>query len=225
MSAEQRRMPNIQLLQGELEQNMQVLRVIVDRKLNWRAHVNSAVAKVTRVEAAIRRITASLWGTSLRRSRQLYVAMARPAMMYGCECWMPGGTLQADLVQKLNVAQNKILRVATGAYKATSTAALRWETGVEDVRVYARQKSITTTATQIGEHTTGIFQELRNRVARRCEQLSIMPRRQQRTRDTEHLVASQLRISTALQHEEPEIASKTKKERKKAKAHPRPESS
>ena len=99
MSAEQRRMPNIQLLQGEPEQNMRVLGVTVDRKLNWRAHVNSAVAKVTRVEAAIRRITASTWGTSLRRSRQLYVAMARPAMMYGCECWMPGGTLQTDLVQ------------------------------------------------------------------------------------------------------------------------------
>ena len=100
-------MPNIASLAGEPEQHMRILGVMVDRKLNWKAHVHNAVAKAARAEAAIRRITASTWGATLQKARHLYVAMARPAMMYGSECWMPQGKLRQALIQKLNSAQSR----------------------------------------------------------------------------------------------------------------------
>jgi len=176
LSSEQNRMPGIASLTGLPEQSMRVLGVTIDKKLNWKAHIENAVIKAKRAEAAIRRITAATWGASLDRGRHLYIAMARPAMMYGCECWMAGQKVARTLIQQLETAQNRILRLISGAYKATRTQLLRWELKVEDITTYARRRVSTTMASQQTPRVREIYARLRARIQRKCEQLGSFQR-------------------------------------------------
>ena len=70
-----------------LEAKLKVLGVLVDLKLSWKAHIQQAASKGRTAFEAMAQITASTWGPSMRRSRLLYSAIARPAMLYRVQIW------------------------------------------------------------------------------------------------------------------------------------------
>ena len=69
------------------EAKLKVLGVLVDPKLSWKTHIQQAARNGKAAFEAISRITASMWGPSMRRSRLLYSAIARPVMLYRAQVW------------------------------------------------------------------------------------------------------------------------------------------
>ena len=72
--------------------------------------------------------------------------MARTSMLYGSEIW--SAALTKGRMYQLEVAQNKVLRVISGAFKATDVALLQKETEVGSVYSYNKEKRAVFFATQ-----------------------------------------------------------------------------
>ena len=117
--------------------DIRVLGVWVDIKLRWSAHLREAQLKAKAQTGALTRIAASTWGASFSRARQVYSAVVRPALAYGAGVWhTPGSGSAKGLAAKLQLVQNKCLRVVAGAYKATPIRALETETFVPPLDLY-----------------------------------------------------------------------------------------
>lgn len=92
---------------------------------------------------ALTKITASTWGATFARARQVYSAVVRPAMGYGSIVWhSPTGTKDArkNTVAKMEVMQNKCLRTIAGAYRATPVEVLQAETLIPPIKEYLNQR-------------------------------------------------------------------------------------
>ena len=140
---------------AELVQSLRVLGVWLDPALSWKDHIRRAVEKGQAAFRAMARVTASTWGPSVRRSRLLYSAIARPAMLYGAQVWSvqgqeqeQGRTIPEGKIAGLQVVQNSCLRRVTGAYKRTPVVALERESGTPPVGLYiesvAMQRAVVT---------------------------------------------------------------------------------
>lgn len=82
---------------------------------------------------ALSRLGASTWGGSLLKLRQIYLAVIVPQLTYARWVWyLPPGEKRhrKDLLATLESVQTKVIRIITGAYKATSSPALDVEAGV-----------------------------------------------------------------------------------------------
>src|SRR6266480_2176867 len=120
------------------ETKLRVLGVWLDPKMNWKEHTKVAVGKGTAAFDALSRIAASTWGPCLIRTRLLYTAIVRPAIVYGAHAWHTGQNgkpLKANL-QQLEKIQNKCLRRITGGYKRTPRAALEREAKILPLDLY-----------------------------------------------------------------------------------------
>lgn len=127
------------------ETAIRVLGVQVDSKLRWKGHVQQVVQKGNMAFEALSRLTASTWGPSMKRSRLLYTAVARPAMLYGSQLWgvrEDGTPPAASLIRPLKCLQNQCLRKVMGAYKRTPTAALERESNVPPVELHMEYKAM-----------------------------------------------------------------------------------
>lgn len=70
---------------AELVTSLRVLGVWLDPQLTWKDHISKSAAKGESALNAMTRLTASNWGPSVRKSKLLYTAVARPAMTYGAQ--------------------------------------------------------------------------------------------------------------------------------------------
>jgi hypothetical protein len=154
-----------QLQLGEITKNpsisVRVLGVWLDPKLRWGEHVKVVKRKMITQTNALLRTTASTWGATFIRARQIYSAVVRPALAYGSAVWhnpssleqggqQQGGQQQGGqrkraykgIAAKLAVVQNKCLRVVSGAYKATPVAALETETNTPPLDLYLDAKLV-----------------------------------------------------------------------------------
>jgi hypothetical protein len=132
--------------------SLRILGVWVDPKLQWREQVKISAARGNGLFDALSRITASTWGPSMRRSRLLYTAVVRPAMMYGSQVWgrrQSGDPIAASLLKPLAKVQAECLKKITGAYKGTPRIAVEREAGVLPLAIWteanALQYAISTT--------------------------------------------------------------------------------
>ena len=73
----------------------------------------------------------------------MYIATQRSVLDYAAAAWQPW--LSDSQLKKLEVAQNKALRLVTGQYSSTPTEALRLEAGVESYRTHS-ERNITIAA-------------------------------------------------------------------------------
>jgi hypothetical protein len=112
--------------------------VWLDPKINWKEHTKVAAGKGTAAFDALSRIAATTWGPCLIRTRLLYTAIVRPAMVYGAHAWHAGrnGKQRKANLQKLEKIQNKCLRRITGGYKRTPRAALEREAKILPLDLY-----------------------------------------------------------------------------------------
>jgi hypothetical protein len=121
------------------ETKLRVLGVWVDPKMNWKEHTMIAAGKGIAAFEALSRIAASTWGPCMRRTRLLYAAIVRPAMVYGVQSWYtgPDGKQAKANLQQLEKVQNKCLRRVTGGYKRTPKAALEREARIQPLDLYS----------------------------------------------------------------------------------------
>jgi hypothetical protein len=122
------------------KEGVRILGIWVDPKLKWSAHWSKVQEKSSAQIGALIRTTASTWGASFLRARQVYSAVVRPALTYGAAIWHtptkgPNGKVQG-LAAKLEKIQNKCLRVVAGAYRATPIRSLETETFTPPIDLY-----------------------------------------------------------------------------------------
>lgn len=112
---------------------MRILGIHLDSKLKWGPHVNLTAAKAASHMASITRMTKSTWGATFTKARQVYAAVVRPVLSYGCPVWYSLGDERANrnrLIYPLQTVQNKCLRTITGAYKTTNVQVLEHEASI-----------------------------------------------------------------------------------------------
>lgn len=119
---------------------VRVLGIWVNPKLRWSAYWSKVQEKSsTQIRAPVQ-TTASTWGASFLRARQIYSAVVRPALAYRAAVWHtlskgPNGKAQG-MAAKLEKIQNKCLRAVAGAYRATLIRSLETETFTPPMDLY-----------------------------------------------------------------------------------------
>jgi hypothetical protein len=164
--------------------DIRILGVRLDTALKWGAQLKAIEKQSTRTLNALKSITGSTWGMSVGPARQVYTAMARSAVTYGANTWytpagLPGA--RKGVAKKLQAIQGKCLRVATGAYRATSTEALEVETNVEPIDIFL-ETQVAKTMLRLCEKPAGsVVQRLTRKIR---QQMRSKGGREARTRKT-----------------------------------------
>jgi len=109
--------------------NIRILGVQIDSRLRWGQHIAATTGKMASQMCALTRITKSTWGASLTKSRVIYRQVVAPALDYAAPLWFrpTGEPRYGAKADELEVAQNRCLRVVTGAYRATKIQCLQKE--------------------------------------------------------------------------------------------------
>ena len=138
---------------------MRILGVHPDSKLRWGPHVNMTVAKAASHMASITRLTKGTWGATFTKARQIYVAVVRPVLAYGCPVWFSRGDERANrnrLIYPLQTVQNKCLRTITGAYKTTNVQMLATN-HVRRIENSAGDEAVEDTSKAVAQRAQGRF--------------------------------------------------------------------
>jgi hypothetical protein len=124
-------------------QSARFLGAWLDWRLQWGAHRMAIEGKLRTQEYALTRITAKTWGPSLAQAREIYTKCIRSAIAYGASSahtpTPPQGQPQG-IAKGLAKAQNRSLRVVTGAYRATPTYTLETEAWVPPLDLYLNKR-------------------------------------------------------------------------------------
>jgi ribonuclease HI len=109
-------------IQIQSVQSMRILGVYLDRRLNWRTHVNKIYQKAYQLITQLVRIARPTWGANSDVLRTLYRGAIEPTITYCSPVW--GHVAQKKCVQiKLRQIQRLIALRICKAYKTVSTNA------------------------------------------------------------------------------------------------------
>ncbi|KAI1007292.1 hypothetical protein K3495_g934 [Podosphaera aphanis] len=151
---------------------MKVLGVVVDSHLRWGALVAQAARNGEIAYNALSRITASVWGPSLRHSQLVYLAVVHPTMLYGAQIWgmkSDGQPMAKSLMDKPGKIQSKCLRKITRGYKRTPRLALEREAAIPPIDLQVQSMSLLYGANtakkvvtiKIYQHVNDVWQRIR----------------------------------------------------------------
>ncbi len=102
-------------------------------------------AKAASHMASITRLTELTSGAKFAKARQIYAAVVRPVLAYGCPVWFPFGDERANrnrLIYPLQTVQNECLRTITGAYKTTNVQVLEHEASIAPLDLHLEMPPI-----------------------------------------------------------------------------------
>jgi hypothetical protein len=126
------------------ETALKVLGVWVDPKMTWKIHIQEATKKGLSAYNALARLVSSTWGPSMEKSRVLYQAVVRPAMLHTAPAWEPQiktNKQKNNKLRSLRNIQNKCLRKVTGGYERTPIVLLEKETAIPPLELYLQERS------------------------------------------------------------------------------------
>lgn len=106
------------------------LGVIFDHKLSWKLHIDSLLMKVQKRSQLIKLLCSHKYGPDISTVAILYKSLIRSIIDYGS---IVLATAPSSLIQKLDVAQNSILRLILGAFRSTPVDLLHLELGIEPI--------------------------------------------------------------------------------------------
>lgn len=175
---------NIQGHDAELVPTLRVLGVWLDPALSWKDHIMRATQKGVKAFESLARVTSSVWGPSVRKSRLLYTAVARPIMTYGSQVWTvssKGEPIAQARIKALAVTQNKCLRKIMGAYVRTPVAAIERESAVPPIDLFlqsqATQRAATTSDHEVTQEIESALQQVWNAATTPPRRMRGRPRR------------------------------------------------
>jgi exonuclease III len=108
-----------------------------DSRLSWKGQKARVKYKTLKSMGALARISQSTWGAKLTAIRQIYNATVIPQATYACSAWYAPSkkeNTKTAIVRALESVQGKALRIATGAFRATSLPALDVEAFVTPIQ-------------------------------------------------------------------------------------------
>ena len=116
-------------LQGipiQLRESTLYLGLVLDKRLNWRDHVDHLRAKCTSSVSLIKHLSHLSWGADRKSLQRLYVALVRSKLDYGAQVY---GSSSSGALRRLEPIQNVCLRAITGAFRSSPVVSLCVETG------------------------------------------------------------------------------------------------
>lgn len=122
------------------EPTVKILGLILDTKLRWKAQERAIQEKMRTQMLALQRTTASTWGATMLKARQVYQAVIRPAIAYGAPVWHQLADKPKGIAIKLRTEQNKGLRTVLGAFKATPVRQLETEAYIPPIDLWLNGK-------------------------------------------------------------------------------------
>ena len=132
--------PSIKLFSNDLQQlfgdgedftfrdHPRLLGVLLDRQLCFGPQVKNITKEATKKLRLLRMVSNSEWGWSRNHLKNLYLTFGRSKLNYAAPGWQPW--LSDTQIAKLEVEQNKALRIVTGQYKDIHCDTLRREANI-----------------------------------------------------------------------------------------------
>ena len=110
------------------------LGLVVDKRLNWRSHVEHLRAKCIPAVNLLKHLSHLSWGADRQTLLHLYTALIKSKLDYGAQVY---GTPETKALDSLNPIQNESLRACMGAFKSSPAVSLCVEAGVPPLK-YSR---------------------------------------------------------------------------------------
>jgi ribonuclease HI len=168
LHTQRRNKPTTIQLHGEsldIVENTRVLGVIFDQHLTGAAHVQQVVDKCSKRLNVIRALTGIMKGLNVKRMLAIYRGYVRSLLDYGAGALMH---ISVSMRKKLEVIENKGLRLILGSLPATATVALQAE--AFETPLFLRWKCINTRILAQQRHNgrkSIVFKEVENSHAQR----------------------------------------------------------
>ena len=107
------------------------LGIYLDRKLDFKAHVEIKINAATGAYFGLQRLSTTQKGLSFRALRQLYIACITTIADFGVQLWWKGpGQRQQKLVQKFQKLQNLATKQMLRAFRGSPFKALEIEAAI-----------------------------------------------------------------------------------------------
>ena len=103
------------------------LGLIIDKRLNWKDHVNHLKAKCTSSVNLIKHVSHLSWGVDRKTLQRLYTTLVQSKLDYGAQVY---GASKSNVLKRLEPIQNACLRAITGAFRSSPAVSLCVETGM-----------------------------------------------------------------------------------------------
>ncbi|WP_230209703.1 reverse transcriptase domain-containing protein [Solemya velum gill symbiont] len=123
-----------------LVSNAKVLGVIFDRRLVWSMHVDNLLARCKSVLNILKVLAGTDWGGHPRQMLQLYRALIRSRLDYGCQVY---NSASPSVKSRLDTIQAQGLRICLGVPRTTPNEALQVEAGEMPLQLRRDQLSAT----------------------------------------------------------------------------------
>ena len=105
-----------------------ILGLTLDPKLTYSEHIKHTVKKANKTLNVIKALTATNWGKQKETLVNTYKTLTRPVMEYASTVWSP--IAAPTNINKLQIVQNSVLRIATGCTLDTNIHHLHEETKI-----------------------------------------------------------------------------------------------
>ena len=123
----------------KIDNKAKFLGLIFDRKLSWRDHINYLEQKCKKRLQLMRAVAGNSWGANKKVLLTIYRSLIRSVIDYGSIAY---NSACESIKKRLDVIQNKALRIACGAFCSTAASALQVETGELPLSLRRSQQEI-----------------------------------------------------------------------------------
>ena len=131
--------PNIILLGSQLEYNKdpKFLGVYLDRTLSFREHTSRVSAKAGSRDRILAALGSKEWGWRKDHMKKVYLSMQRSVLDYAAPAWQP--FLSTTQAARLDVAQNRSLRLVTGQHANSPVESMHLELGIDSYSTHSKK--------------------------------------------------------------------------------------
>ena len=106
----------------QVRESTHYLGLIIDKRLNWKDHVDRLRAQCTSSVNLIKHFSHLSWGADRKTLQRLYTTLVQSKLDYGAS--------RSNVLKRLEPIQNTCLRAITGAFWSSPAASLCVETGM-----------------------------------------------------------------------------------------------
>ncbi len=127
----------------EFSDHAKFLGLILDKKLNWKLHIEEKINKATKIYWQCRRAFGKTWGLKPKVVMWLYKSIIRPILCYGCHVWSDRVKTKS-FRSGIEHVQRMVLLGVTGVMNSTPTRALETLLSILPIELFIEQEAVVT---------------------------------------------------------------------------------
>ena len=111
----------------QVRESTRYLSLIINKRLNWKDHVDHLRAKCTSSINLIKHVSHLSWGADRRTLQRLYTTLVQSKLDHGAQVY---GASKSNVLKCLEPIQNACLRAITGTFRSSPAVSLCMEMGM-----------------------------------------------------------------------------------------------